>query len=85
MSVKEDESGVYSTIVSIIEEHLGDEYRGKLNRDTILESIEIESIDMVEIIFNVEDKYDINVPLEEVSGAVTVGDLSDRLASLLKK
>ncbi|MCP5091365.1 MAG: hypothetical protein GY949_10625 [Gammaproteobacteria bacterium] len=84
MSADRNQEELLSSIVLILEEHLGEEYQGKLKRDTNLESVDIESIDMVEIVFNIEDKYDINVPLEEVAGAVTVGDLADRLAKILE-
>lgn len=84
MTNKFDEKEVSAQIIKIIEAHLGEAPTGNITTETSLESIEIESIDMVEIVFNIEDEYDINVPLDEVSGAVTVGDLSDRLIELLK-
>ncbi len=84
MATKFDEKEISTQIIKIIETHLGETSAGKITTETSLESIEIESIDMVEIVFNIEDEYDINVPLDDVSGAVTVGDLSDRLIELLK-
>ena len=84
MSENHDKGELLSTIVQILEEHLGEEHKGKLDEKTVLESVDIESIDMVEIVFNIEDKYDINVPLEEVAGSVTVGDLADKLAKILE-
>ncbi len=84
MPTKFDEKDISSQIIKIIEAHLGETPSGKITTDTSLESIEVESIDMVEIVFNIEDEYDVNVPLDDVSGAITVGDLSDCLIELLK-
>ncbi len=79
-----DDKEVLASIITILEDHLGDQFSGELNRETTLESIDIESVDMVEIVFNIEDKYDINVPLESVGGIDTVGGLCDQLVELIK-
>ena len=84
MATGYDEKEVLTSVIEILKEHLGDKFTGDLNRETSLESIDIESIHMVEIVFNIEDKYDINVPLESVGGVNTVGDLCDQLAELIK-
>jgi acyl carrier protein len=39
--------------------------RTKLGLDTKLEDIEIESVDLVEIIFAIEDEFDIDIPQDE--------------------
>jgi|GEM_PF-119082 len=39
--------------------------RSKLTLDTKLEDVEIESVDLVEIIFAIEDEFDIDIPQDE--------------------
>ncbi len=39
--------------------------RSTLTLDTKLEDVEIESVDLVEIIFAIEDEFDIDIPQDE--------------------
>ncbi len=41
--------------------------RSTLTLDTRLEDIQIESVDLVEIIFAIEDEFDIDIPQDEKS------------------
>lgn len=41
--------------------------RATLTLDTRLEDIQIESVDLVEIIFAIEDEFDIDIPQDEKS------------------
>ncbi len=50
--------------------------RATLSLETRLEDIEIESVDLVEIIFAIEDEFDIDVPQEENAFKLeTMGDI----------
>ena len=57
--------------------------RSTLSRDTKLEDIEIESVDLVEIIFAIEDEFDVDVPQEEDAFKLeTMGDIVEKLKAI---
>jgi acyl carrier protein len=57
--------------------------RSSLNHDTELSSIELDSIDMLEIIFDIEEKFDVSILYnanqfpDEGGGFKTAGDVVD--------
>lgn len=60
--------------------------RSKLQRDAKLADLEIESLDVVEIIFAVEEKFDIHVPYnanDQEMEFETVGDVIDAVQKLI--
>jgi acyl carrier protein len=58
--------------------------RETLNLDTKLEDIEIESVDLVEIIFAIEDEFDIDIPQDESDFKLeTMGDIVDGVKRLI--
>jgi acyl carrier protein len=67
--------------------------RSKFVREAPLTSLGIESLDVVEVIFALEEKYDIEIPFnansrnDALTGAVfsTVGDIVDQVQALVQK
>jgi acyl carrier protein len=60
--------------------------RSKLQRDAKLADLEIESLDVVEIIFAVEEKFDIHVPYnanDQEMEFESVGDVIDAVRKLI--
>ena len=60
--------------------------RTEIKADDRLEDLGIESIDAVEMIFDLEEKYDIEIPYnanEEASDFKTVGSVVERVRSLV--
>ena len=58
--------------------------RSKLTLDTKLEDIEIESVDLVEIIFAIEDEFDIDIPQDESEFKLeTMRDIVDGVQRLI--
>jgi acyl carrier protein len=53
----------------------------KLEPDASLEALQIESIDMVSVIFAVEDRYGISITNEEAAEAGTLGHFVDIIAA----
>lgn len=49
----------------------------KLTREATLASLDISSLDMVSALFAIEDRFGIEVPVEDAASAVTLGDLVD--------
>ena len=80
-------SSVESDIYDIIAEKSAVD-RSKLSRDAKLEELEIESLDVVEIIFAVEEKFDIHVPYNANDQELefeTVGDVVDAVQNLIEE
>jgi acyl carrier protein len=48
-----------------------------LTRQTRIEDLDIDSLDLIEIAQAVDDEFNIRVDARDVRGAVTVGDLLD--------
>ncbi|MGE4219628.1 MAG: acyl carrier protein [Alphaproteobacteria bacterium] len=60
--------------------------RSKLHRDARMEDLEIESLDVVEIIFAVEEKFDIHVPYNANDSELefeTIGDVVEAVEKLV--
>lgn len=61
--------------------------RDKLSRDAKIEDLEISSLDFVEIVFAVEEEFDIEVPYNANtldSEFKTLGDIMDAVAAQLE-
>jgi len=62
--------------------------REKVISNASLEELEIESLDVVEIIFAIEEKFDINVPFNANDQDLefdTVGDVVKAIENLIKE
>jgi acyl carrier protein len=59
---------------------------GAMNPDTRLEDLDIDSLRMIEILFSVEDAFNISVPAEQADlreKVKTVGDLAAYIDTLI--
>ena len=75
------DAGIEDTAREIISKHVKMD-ASELTRETTLESLNIESLDLVEIIFEIEDKFDVNVDEDEKSAKMTtLGELLDWLTA----
>ncbi len=52
--------------------------------DSTLESLEITSLDSISLVFDIEDRYGIEVPNEELKKLGTLQDIVDGVDALLK-
>lgn len=68
----------FEIIVEVIAEHL-DKDASEITRESTLEELNIDSLDMVEITMTLEEKLD--VALDNISGVKTVGDVADFVAA----
>jgi acyl carrier protein len=83
-------ASVENDVLDIISKQ-GNVDRAKLVRDAALMDLEIQSLDVVEIIFAIEEKFDITVPYNanDPSGAAagvafkTIGDVVDAVQKLV--
>ena len=62
-------------IVNMLMKQLNKKPQEVTNQSRIKEDLGADSLDVVEILMNVEDKYGITVPDEDVMAVKTVGDL----------
>jgi acyl carrier protein len=53
--------------------------RATLKRDANLEDLGIASLDVISVLFEVEERYGIMVEAEELADCKTLGDLMDKL------
>ena len=80
-------SSVESDVFDIIAEKSAVE-RSKLSLDAKLKDLEIESLDVVEIVFAVEEKFDIHVPYNANDQELefdTIGDVVTAVQKLVSE
>lgn len=81
---------VESKVLDLIAEKAGAD-RATLTRDTPLADLALDSMDFVEVVFDLEEAFDISIPFSanstDPSGATfrTVGDVIDQVSSLVAK
>jgi acyl carrier protein len=56
--------------------------RETLTRDVLLENLDIDSLGVMELFFNIEDEFKLSVPNEKV-GLKTIGDVADYIDRLI--
>ena len=77
---------VASKIVEILKKHMKNPDKVIVN-DTKLEELEIESLDLAMIVFDIEDSFQIEIPYnanEEADAFKTVGSVVDRVRQLVQ-
>ena len=55
--------------------------RGALTRDATLQDLNIDSMDVLSVLFEIEDRYGAIVEVGDLPQAATLGELSDYLLS----
>lgn len=77
---------VATKIVDILKKHMKDA-KDDISMDTKLEELEIESLDLAMIVFDIEDTFGIEIPYnanEEVEDFKTVGSVVERVRGLVQ-
>lgn len=49
----------------------------KINRDTTVEELDLDNLDLLEITLDLESEYDVLIDDNELKNVVTIGDLID--------
>ncbi|MEO0618754.1 MAG: phosphopantetheine-binding protein [Pseudomonadota bacterium] len=78
-------SDVAPKIIEILKKHMK-EPRDDIGLDTKLEDLDIESLDLAMIVFDIEDSFGIEIPYnanEEVEDFKTVGSVVERVSALV--
>ena len=68
---------IYEEITKLLAEQLNIEPETITRDSKIVEDLHTDSLDMVEMLIALEDKYDINVPDEDAKNLDTIGKLVD--------
>jgi len=82
--VREDDDLVFRKICGLIEpqNHGG----VKLTRDTdLVADLEIDSVAVLDIVMDIEDNYDISIPVNTISEIRTIGELVDAIHKIKKE
>jgi acyl carrier protein len=54
-----------------------------LEKHALIEDLGLDSLDVMEVTMEIEEQYDISVPEERLESLRTVGDVADKVTSLL--
>jgi acyl carrier protein len=80
---------VYDKVVSLIAQKANCD-PAELNRDTAIQDIKIDSLDVVEIFFEIEETFDISIPynandekLAESANFRTIGNVVDTVSKIV--
>ncbi|MEO1795061.1 MAG: acyl carrier protein [Pseudomonadota bacterium] len=76
---------VSTKVIDILKKHMK-EPRDDISNDTALTDLQIESLDLAMIVFDIEDTFGIEIPYnanEEAADFKTVGSVVDRVKDLM--
>ncbi|MBI1364636.1 MAG: acyl carrier protein [Alphaproteobacteria bacterium] len=82
--IQEDDDLVFHKICSLLEplNHKG----AKLTRDTdLIADLEVDSVSVLDIVMDIEDNYDISIPVNTISETRTIGELVDAIHAIKKE
>lgn len=76
-----DKNAILAGLAEIVEEETGLETDEVQLEKSFTEDLDIDSISMMTIVVNAEEKFDVKIPDEEVKNLTTVGDAVDYIAN----
>ncbi|WP_300343054.1 acyl carrier protein [Nesterenkonia sp.] len=76
-----DKNEILAGLAEIVEEETGLETDEVQLDKSFTEDLDIDSISMMTIVVNAEEKFDVKIPDEEVKNLTTVGDAVDYIAN----
>ncbi|NLS10088.1 acyl carrier protein [Nesterenkonia sp. MY13] len=76
-----DKNAILAGLAEIVEEETGLETEEIQLEKSFTEDLDIDSISMMTIVVNAEEKFDVKIPDEEVKNLTTVGDAVDYIAN----
>ena len=81
--IQEDDDLVFHKICSLLEPL---NLKGvKLTRDTdLIADLEIDSVSVLDIVMDIEDNYDLSIPVNMISETRTIGELVDAIHAIKK-
>ena len=79
-----DRVEVLEEVRQIVAERAGRSAEGIKETDSLEQDLGLDSLDQVEIVMEVEEEFDLNVPDEVANSARTVGGIVDGVMNLLE-
>ncbi|GAA4831897.1 acyl carrier protein [Garicola koreensis] len=76
-----DKNAILAGLAEIVEEETGLETEEVKLEKSFTEDLDIDSISMMTIVVNAEEKFDVKIPDEEVKNLATVGDAVNYIAN----
>ncbi|PRZ18854.1 acyl carrier protein [Nesterenkonia sandarakina] len=76
-----DKNEILAGLAEIVNEETGLEVEEVQTDKSFTEDLDIDSISMMTIVVNAEEKFDVKIPDEEVKNLATVGDAVDFIAN----
>lgn len=76
-----DKNEILAGLAEIVNEETGLETEEVQPEKSFTEDLDIDSISMMTIVVNAEEKFDVKIPDEEVKNLSTVGDAVDFIAN----
>jgi acyl carrier protein len=76
-----DKNEILAGLAEIVNEETGLEVEDVQTEKSFTEDLDIDSISMMTIVVNAEEKFDVKIPDEEVKNLATVGDAVDFIAN----
>ncbi|WP_120004737.1 acyl carrier protein [Nesterenkonia muleiensis] len=76
-----DKNAILAGLAEIVEEETGLETEEVQLEKSFTEDLDIDSISMMTIVVNAEEKFDVKIPDEEVKNLTTVGDAVEYIAN----
>lgn len=76
-----DKNAILAGLAEIVEEETGLEAEEVQLEKSFTEDLDIDSLSMMTIVVNAEEKFDVKIPDEEVKNLATVGNAVDYIAS----
>ncbi|MDR8020362.1 acyl carrier protein [Nesterenkonia aerolata] len=76
-----DKNEILAGLAEIVNEETGLETEEVQLEKSFTEDLDIDSISMMTIVVNAEEKFDVKIPDEEVKNLSTVGDAVDFIAN----
>ena len=82
--IKQDDDLVFRKICSLIEPL--NEKGVDLSRETdLIADLEIDSVAVLDMVMDIEDFYDISIPVNTISETKTIGELVDAIHAIKKE
>ncbi|GAA4925394.1 acyl carrier protein [Nesterenkonia massiliensis] len=76
-----DKNEILAGLAEIVNEETGLETEEVQLEKSFTEDLDIDSISMMTIVVNAEEKFDVKIPDEEVKNLATVGDAVEYIAN----
>lgn len=82
-AIQQDDDLVFHKICSLLEPL--NENNVTLARETdLITDLEIDSVSVLDIVMDIEDNYDISIPVNTISEIKTIGELVDAIHAIKK-